>query len=163
MIRQSSRAPAWFHDLPVMNDAPLDVGGRAFVFFHQRSRQHEVGIAGGLGHEEVDHGEEFQPTECFADEVAVRQRHGGVEADQKEALDAAVVDRFEQWHRGQAGMRDGRLLDAPHVGDVLAVGRTLDIASAWQLIAFLALFAGALTVALPGDHRVAAAFPPDAA
>ena len=101
--------------------------------------------------------------EGFADEVAVGQRHRRVEAEEQQALDAAVVDRFEQRHGRQSGMRDGGFLDAPHAGDVFPVRRVLEVARARQLIAFLSLLARALAVALAGDHRVAAAFAPDAA
>ena len=44
-----------------------------------------------------------------------------------------------------------------------AMRRVLEVARARQLIAFLSLLARALAVALAGDHRVAAAFAPDAA
>ena len=54
-------------------------------------------------------------------------------------------------------------LDAPDLGDVCAVLRVLDVARARQLVALLALLPPALAVALAGDHRVAAAFPADAA
>src|SRR3954471_12152117 len=59
-------------------------------------------------------------------------------------------------------MRNGRFLDAPDAGDVLAMGRILEIARPGQLIALLTLLARALAVALPRDHRVAAALAADA-
>ena len=65
----------------------------------------------------------------------------GLKQSEQQALDAAVVDRFEQRHRRQPGVRDRRFLDAPDAGDVLAVRRVLEVARAGQLIAFLALLA----------------------
>ena len=147
----------------MVDHASFDVGRRAFVFLHQRAGQHEVGVARRLRHEEVDHGEELEAAERFPDEVAVWQRDCRVEAEQQQSFDAALVDRLEQRHGRQAGVRDRRLLDAPDTGDVLAVRRVLEIPGAGKLIAFLTLLACALTVALAGDHGVAAAFAPDAA
>ncbi len=59
-------------------------------------------------------------------------------------------------------MWDGGFLDPPHAGNVFPVRRVLEVARTRQLVAFLSLFARALTVTLTGDHRVAAAFAPDA-
>ena len=164
MIRQScARLAGRLDDLAMVDDAAFDVGRRAFVLLLQRAGQHDVGVARGLGQEEVDHGEELELLERLADEVAVGQRDHRVEADAEQALDLAVVDRFEQRHGRQARVRDGRFLDAPDAGDVLAVLGVLDVARAGQLIALLAVLAPALAVALAGDRRVAAAFAADAA
>ena len=111
------------HDLPVMDDPALDVGRRPFVLLHQRAGKDDVGVARRFGHEEVDDGEELEPAERFADEVAVRQRHRGVEADQQQALDPPVVNRFQERHRRQTRVRDRGFLDAPDAGDVLAMCR----------------------------------------
>ena len=106
-----------------MDHAPLDVRRRPFVFFHQGAWQHDVGVAGRLRHEEVDHCEELEAPQRFADELAVGKRDRRIETEEQQALDVAVVDRFEERYGRQASVRDGRLFDAPHAGDVFAMRR----------------------------------------
>src|SRR4030095_8081178 len=121
----------------------------------------DVRVPSGLGHEEINHRKELQATERLADEVAIGQRNHRVKANQEKALDAAVVDRFEQGNSGQPGMRNACFIDVPDLGDVCAMRWVFDVAGAWQLVTFLALLPRALAVALPGDHGVAASFPAD--
>ena len=119
-------------------------------------------MTGRLVEEEIDGDVEIQLVEHTADEVVVRQRHLGVEADTKQAAHFAAIDLAENLVGIDA--RPGQLvrLDAPDLGDVGAMFRLGDVASAGELIALLTVLASALTVALAGDRRIAAAGPADA-
>ena len=149
------------YHLAMMDDAALYVGRGAFIFFHQRAGEHDVGILRGFGEEELDVDVELQLLQRSADVICVRQRDRGIEADGEQPLDLAFVNRFDQRHSGKALAGDRFFRHAPHAGDVLAVLGIRDIASTGQLIALLSLLARALAVALAGDHRVAAAFAAD--
>ena len=48
------------HRIAQTHAAALAGGDRAFVFLLQRAGQHDVGVARGLAHEEVDAAEELQ-------------------------------------------------------------------------------------------------------
>ena len=91
----------------------------------------------------------------------IRQRDGGIETDVDQCLDLARVDQVHDLLRRDA--RPGNLVrpNTPHLGDMLARRRIVDRSLAGQLVALLAVLAAALPVALAGDHRGAAAFPPD--
>ena len=94
----------------------------------------------------------------------VGQRDQRVEADRKQRLDLAAVDRVHDLHARcspACGSLVGR--DAPDLGDVLARRRIGDGPLAGQLIALLAVLAAALAVALAGDHDAAGAFAADVA
>src|ERR1041384_578857 len=51
--------------------------------------------------------------------------------------------------------------DPPHLRYMRPSRRIVDLASSGKLIAFLAMLATTLTVALAGNHRATAAFSPD--
>ncbi len=110
-------------------------------------------MMGRFGEEEVDHGVELELVERLAGEVRIGRRHERVEADRQQALDGAVVDRFDQLLRRQALAGDVGFVAVPHLchrGTVLGVG---DVTVAGQLVALVAVLATTLAVALPGDRR----------
>ena len=76
----------------------------------------------------------------------------------KEGSRIALVNAPKDFVR--VDTRFGQLfgVDAPYAGDMCAVLRVGEIASAWKLIAFLAVFASALSVRLAGDGRIATVF-----
>ena len=78
------------HGLVDLDDAPLDLRHRPFVFLVQAAGQHDVGVPGGVVEEEVDGGVELELLEAARDEGVVRQRHLRVEADRQQALDLAA-------------------------------------------------------------------------
>ena len=61
--------------LLMVDDAALDVGGGAFVLFHQGARQNHICMLCRFGKEEVAGGEELQLLERFANEGLIGQRH----------------------------------------------------------------------------------------
>ncbi len=140
-----------------LHDAAFAGGGRAFVLLVQRARKHDVGMVGGLGQEEVDHGVELELVERLGGEPGVGCRHGGVEADRQQALDLPGVDRLDDLLGGDPLARDLVLGAPPHRRDVGAVLRVGDVPIARELIALVAVLPPALAVALPGDRRHAAA------
>ena len=82
-------------------------------------------MMGRFGEEEVDHGVELELVERLAGEVRIGRRHERVEADRQQALDGAVVDRFDQLLRRQALAGDVGFVAVPHLGHrgtVLRVG-----------------------------------------
>ena len=73
------------------------------------------------------------------------------------------MNRFHDFDRGVSSLRNFVRRDAP---DFCGVGARLWIADGTlpgKLVAFLPVFAAALSVALSGDHGAAGAFPPDVA
>src|SRR5690606_7044615 len=79
-----------------LDDAAFDLRDRAFVFFLQAARQHDVGVARGVVQEEVDRDEEVELLERAGDELVVGQRHLRVAADRDEAFDPARVVLAEE-------------------------------------------------------------------
>ena len=164
MIRQSAaRAGRRIDGLSVEDHPALHVRRGALVLLHERAGEHHVGVARGLGEEKIDHAEELQLRERFADEILIGQGHHGVEADRQEPPDLAGVNGLQDLHRRDALAGQLLLLHAPHAGDVLPVLGVLDVAGAGELIALLPLLSPALTVALAGDHRVSTPLAPDPA
>ena len=89
MIRQSSRAPPGRLDrLAVVDDAALDVGGRALVLLHERAGQDDVGVARRLGEEEVDDGEELE----LLQRLARRTRWSGSETSGLKQIEQQALD-----------------------------------------------------------------------
>src|SRR5581483_1978037 len=123
--------------LPDPDDTPLDGRRRALVLLVQRAGQHEVGVARGLGEEEVDRDEEVGSLERLAREALVGQRDERVEAEREEAADLAPVQHLHDLRRGRALPRDALLRDAPEPRDVRAVLGVLDVARARELVAAL--------------------------
>ena len=73
MISQSSRALPGGVDRGVdLDDPPLDRWSSALVLLVERAGQHDVGVDGGLGQEEVDDGVELEPVERLRGEVRCR-------------------------------------------------------------------------------------------
>ncbi len=164
MMRQSSRAsPGASTALLILMTRPSICVTTPSSSSCSEPGKDDVGMPGRLVEEEIDGDVELQFLQHPLDEVAVRQRHLGVEADAEQAADFAAVDLAEDLVGVHAAVRQFRRIDAPHLGDVGAVLRVLDVAAAGQLIALLAVFASALAVALAGDGGVAAALAADAA
>ena len=114
-ISQSRRASPGGVDGGVdLDDPALTAGRRALVLLVQRAGQHDVGVVGGLGQEEVDDGVELEPVERLGGEVGVGRRDGRVEADRQQPLDLPGVDRLDDLLRRDALARDLRLVAAPH-------------------------------------------------
>ena len=94
MISESGRAlPGGSTALLDVNDAPFSAARDALFFLLQAAREHDVRVLRRLGQEEIDHAEKLQLVQGLAGEVGVRQRHQRVEADGKQRLDLAAVDR----------------------------------------------------------------------
>ena len=73
------------------------------------------------------------------------------------------MNRFHDFHRGIAGLRNPLGLNAPDLRHMFSRFRIRYGSLSGQLIALLAVFASALTIALAGDHDAAGAFPADVA
>ena len=86
----------------------------------------------------------------------------GLKQMEEQALISPRVDLAEYLITIDALARHLVDVDAPHSGHVGAVFGVLDIAGAGQEVAFLAVLAPALAVALAGDRGVAATRPADA-
>src|SRR4029079_18879272 len=145
-----------------LDHAAFDLGHRSFVFFLQAARQHDVRVAGGVVQEEIDGDVELEFFERTLDERVVGQRDARVEADREQPLDFPRIDLSEDLVSVDAGTRQVLLLYSPDAGDVPAVLWIADVAPAGQLIAFLPVFASALSVCLAGDRAVAALGFPEA-
>ena len=144
------------HGLVDLDDAPFDLGDRAFVLLLEAARQDDVGVPRRVVHEEVDGGVELQLFETARDKGIVRQRHFRVEADREQALDLAAVDLAEQLVGIHAGARELLLIDPPDPGDVAPMLGVADVPPAGELIAFLPVFATALSIRLADNRAVAA-------
>src|SRR5690606_5350263 len=137
-------------------------GHRSLVLLVQGSGQHEMGVAGGLGEEEVDGDVDVQPVEHGPYEVAFGQRDDGVAADREQSADLATLDAATDIVGIHARLRQRVGRDPPDPGDMGAGRRIRQLAAAGELVALLAVFAPALTVALAGDRGVAAELAADA-
>ena len=163
MMCQSWRAsPGHSTALLILMTRPSSLRDGAFVFFLERTRQHDVRVARALAHEEVDGDVEVELLERLPDEVVVGQRDDRVEADAQQPLDLAAVDLADDLVGIDAGLREIGRIHPPHAGDVGAMLGIGEVASAGQLIAFLAVLAPTLAVGLSGDRRVAAVRAADA-
>src|ERR1700675_2486959 len=69
------------------------------------------------------------------------------------------MNRFHDLYGGIAGLRDVFRGDAPDLCRVCAGFRVADGSLTGKLVAFLAVFAAALPISLPRNHRAARAFP----
>src|SRR5262245_21943293 len=87
----------------------------------------------------------------------MRQRNQRIETNRKQRLDFSVMNGVHNLLRRVACAGDVIRTDPPYFRDVRPSCRILDRARAWKLITLLAMFAPALTIALAGDHRTAAA------
>jgi hypothetical protein len=135
-----------------LDDAPLDLGDGSFIFFLEAARQDDVGVARRIVKEEVDGHVELEFLERACDERVVRQRHFRIETNRQQSLDLAGVDLSEQLVGVNTWARQVLFVDLPDAGDVATMFGVADVAPAWQLIAFLAVFPSALSVRLPGDR-----------
>ena len=140
----------------------LELRDGAFIFFLERTRQHDVGVACALAHEEVDGDVVLELLERLPDEVVVRQRDDRVEADAQQSLDLAAVDLADDLVGIDARLGERGRIHPPHAGDVGAVLGIGEVAPAGELVAFLAVLASALAVGLSRDRRVAAVRAADA-
>src|SRR5262249_47530998 len=140
-----------------LDDAAL--GGRddSLVLLVKRAREHDVGPTSGLVQEEVDGRVELELLERAAHERVVRKRDDGVGADRQEPANLSPVDLSEEPVRVDPGLRQVVRRYAPHAGDVCPVVRISQVARPRELVAFLAVLATALPVALARDGRIAAA------
>src|ERR1019366_3655057 len=98
----------------------------------------------------IDHAEKLQTVECILGVFGVRQRDRRIETNRQQALDLAVMNRIHDFLSGVAGLRQILRLDTPDTGHVLASSGIMDRTRARQLVAFLAVLAASLTVALAG-------------
>ncbi len=64
-----------------LDDAAFDLRDRPFIFFLQRAGQHDVGMSGRVVEEEIDRHVELELLQHAGDEIVVRQRYQGIEAD----------------------------------------------------------------------------------
>src|SRR5262249_61329422 len=99
--------------------------------------------------EEVDRDVEVEPLERLLREPRVGQRDERIEADGEEPPDFAPMDHLDDLGRGRPLSREVGLGDAPRGGDVRAVSRVLNVASAGELVAALAVLPRARAVSLP--------------
>src|SRR5215469_10071157 len=150
------------HHLAMADDPAFHISCGAFVLFHQGTSQNDVGIASRLRQEKIDVDVELQLLQGLAHVVRIWQRDRRIEADGKQTLDLAVVNRLNQRHGRQTFARKRLLRHAPNTGDVLAVLGIRDVSVAGELVALLSLLACTLAVALAGNHGVAAALASDA-
>src|SRR5262249_30718341 len=104
-----------------LDDAPLDLRDGALVLFVERSRQYDLGMAGRLAEKEVDGDVKVQLVEHAADELIVRQRDLGVEADRQQAVHFAAVDLAENLVGIDARSRQVVRRDAPDFSNLSAV------------------------------------------
>ena len=143
-----------------MKHAAFGAAGDTFLLFLQTARQHDVGVPCRLGEKEIDYTEKLQPVERFSCKFGVGERDDGIETNRHQSFDLAFVDGVHDLLRGVARLGQIFRLDTPDTGDVLTGGGIMDGSRTRQLIAFLAVFAASLAVALAGDHGAAAAFAP---
>ena len=147
-----ARVAGWIDRGVDLHDAAFGRADDALVLFLERAGQHDIGVEGGLGQEEVDDAEELEPVERLGGEAGLGERHDGVEADREQSLDLARVDRLHDLLGGEAAPRDVGRIAAPYGRDVLPVLGVLDVACAGKLLGLLAVLAATLAVALAGDH-----------
>ena len=119
------------------DDPSLDARRRAFVLLHQRAGKDDIGIAGCLGEEEVDHGEELETLERLSREVEIGCGDHRIRADEEQTADLPGVDRLEDVDVRQPLVWERLFRNAPDAGDVLPVLGILDVAGAGELIALL--------------------------
>ena len=105
-------------DLVEALDAPLCAGEGALLFKRRRSRQHHVGIAAGLGEEDVLHHEQVEPLECARHAIGICVGADHVFTRQIHRLQLAVIDRIHHLVVVQA--LGGGELDAPRLLVALA-------------------------------------------
>src|SRR5262249_28268421 len=140
-----------------LDDTTFDLRDDSFVLFVQRAWQDNVGVMRRFIQEEVYRHVKFQFVEGLRDEIIVRQRDLRVEAYRQQTFDLAAIDFADQLVGVHA--RAGHLffVNAPDFRYISAVLWIVNVARAGQLIAFLAVLAPALPVALTRNRRVAAA------
>src|SRR6516162_3503954 len=130
----------------------------AFILLVQRPRKNNVGEARRVVEEEINRHVELEFLESAPDKVIVRQRDDGIERDRKQSANFVAIDLPDYFVSVHAGFWQFFGVYAPDTRNVCPMLRVADLPHAWQLIAFLAVLAPTLTVPLPGDRRVTAAF-----
>src|SRR5262249_11460031 len=77
----------------------------AFVFFLQRSRQHDIGMTRGLGKKEINTSEELELVERSTRAIGVWNRNQRIEADRQQAPDFSFFNSVEDFARRQTCVR----------------------------------------------------------
>src|SRR4029434_254847 len=104
--------------------------------------------------EEINRAVKLQFLQRRAGAVRIRDGNQRIETDANEPFDLAALDGVENLTRGKALFRQVALRQTPELGDELSMLRIVDVAAARKLVAALAVFAPALTVALAGEGPV---------
>src|SRR5215471_11570587 len=120
-------------------------------------------MTSGFAQEEIDAREELELLQRGTRTVRIGDRDERIEADRKQPLDLAAFNGVNDLARGQSLLREVRFGNAPEVCDELSMFRLVDVPSARELIAALAMLASALAIALAGDCAVTATRLADAA
>lgn len=148
-------AGGWFAQRAAAQHPTLQVGHRAVLLGPLGDRQHHVGQLGRLGAQEVGHHQQVQPAQPGLDPGRPgRGDHGIGAEDEQRAGAVGAAERVEQLVGRHAGAGQLGGVDAPHLGDVGAGRRVVDLAVAGELVGLLAVFAPALAVALAGEAAV---------
>ena len=98
LARRRQHGPADLH-------LPIGVGERAPLLRMRRGRQHDVGVPGRLGQEDILHDEMLERGKRLARVLLVGVRHRGVLALMYMALDRTGLDRVHDLDDGQPALR----------------------------------------------------------
>src|SRR5208282_2852803 len=142
-------------------DATLCSRHDPLIFLLQRTGKNNVRIAGRIAEEEINRYIKLELLERAVDKIVVRQRNDRIETDRKQSTNFVAIDLAEDFVSVHAGCRQFLGIHSPNTRNVCTVLRVADVAHPWQLVALLAMFTSTLTVALPGDRSVTAAFAAD--
>src|SRR5260370_14054485 len=153
----------WIDSVVDLDDAAFGAADDAFLFLLHAAGQHHVGMMRCFRKKEIDNAEELQFLQSLAREIRVGQRDQRIEADGEQRLDFAAMDSLHDLDGGIALLSDFVFLNTPDLRDMPAPFRIVDLALTGKLIALLAMFAAALSIALAGDHHAARAFAADVA
>src|SRR5690606_21133179 len=110
---------------------------------------------GSFVQEEVNRHIKLQFLQGLPHHVVVGQRNYRIKADGDQPLDFSAMNGFYYFVGRKPLARHIFLIYAPYAGDVFPVFGVGNIAVAGELVAFVSVFASALSVALSGDGTIA--------